>query len=198
MDMSRTINYYDEHAIDYFEKTFDVDNTLNQKMFLREVTKIGYGNPKMLDVGCGTCRDAYFFKNNGISVYPIDASTGLADIVKEKLDIDIHVMDMSDISFREEFELVWASASILHLNKVEAKQVMTKCYNALKPGGLFYISVKAKQNEEFSDRERYFSYYEKDELAEMLKDVGFTEKSFWYNCDNLGRPTIWLNFVVQK
>ena len=105
---------------------------------------------------------------------------------------------MSDISFKEEFELVWASASILHLNKVEAKQVMAKCYNALKPGGLFYISVKAKQNEEFSDGERYFSYYEKDELAEMLKDVGFTEKSFWYNCDNLGRSTIWLNFVVQK
>lgn len=196
--MSKTINYYNQHALDYFVQTFDLDNSLNQKMFMHEVKKVGYTNPKMLDIGCGACRDTFFFNNNGISVYPIDASDELAAIVKEQLDIDIHVMNMSNMSFNQEFELVWASASILHLDKEEAKSVMAKCYNALKTDGLFYISVKAKQDEEFSDGERYFSYYEKDELSAMLEDIGFTEKSFWYNCDNLGRPTIWLNFVVQK
>ena len=196
--MDKTVSYYNENALDYFEKTFGLDNSLNQKMFLHEVNKAGYNNPKMLDVGCGACRDAYFFGQNGIQVYPIDASDKLARVVKEKLEINIQVMDMSDISFTEEFELVWASASVLHLPKHEAKDVIKKCYNALKSNGLFYISVKTKQDEEFSNGERYFSYYEKDELAELLRPIGFVEKSLWYNCDSLGRPTIWLNFVVQK
>lgn len=196
--MDKTISYYNENALDYFEKTFGLDNSLNQKMFLREVSKAGYNNPKMLDVGCGACRDTYFFGQNGIQVCPIDAADELASIVKERLGINIQVMNMSDISFAEEFELVWASASILHLSKEDAKEVMVKCHNALKTNGLFYISVKARQDEDFSDGERYFSYYEKDELAEILKDIGFSEKCFWYNCDSLGRPTIWLNFVVQK
>ena len=196
--MNNTVNYYNEHALEYFNDTFSFDNSFNQWKFMNEVFAGSYEGLKMLDVGCGSCRDTVFFKNRGMDVLPIDASKELAAIIKEKLGIDVCVMDMTEISFIEEFDFIWASASVMHFDKMTTKGILSKCYQALKPGGLFYVSVKMKEDIEVSDGERYFAYYSKEEFLQMLKSVGLIEKVFWYTKDTLGRSTTWLNFIVTK
>jgi SAM-dependent methyltransferase len=104
--MNNTVNYYNQNAIEYFNRTFPFNNSFNQWKFVNEVIAGAYESPKMLDIGCGSCRDTVFFKNRGIDVLPIDASKELATIVKEKLGIDVLVMDMTEISFVEEFDFI--------------------------------------------------------------------------------------------
>ena len=70
-------------------------------------------------------------------------------------------------------------------------------FNALNPNGICSLSVKHKEgcSEEWKDddigAERYFSYWNKDELENFVKECGFTDidieqqggaRSCWLAC----------------
>lgn len=101
--------------------------------------------------------------------------------------------------FPGKYDVILCWAVLVHFTKPEAIAAMRKMYEALNSGGKLILGVKYKagHEEEWEDYQgrigakRYFTYWDKEELAETLKDIGFEEisieqhggaRSCWLNC----------------
>lgn len=190
------MNYYDRYAEKYFVETINLNLTERHDRFLSAFKK----KPRnLLDVGCGSCRDTLAFLNMGIEVLPMDNSIELAKVVHRELGIDVLVEDIRSWKSFMVFDAIWACASLLHLSRKEMIETLKNLKTNLTEDGLLYFSVKdvSFKSSESSD-DRFFEYYTREELEEILIDLGFNVVDFWINLDER-RPTLkWLNFVVSK
>jgi 2-polyprenyl-3-methyl-5-hydroxy-6-metoxy-1,4-benzoquinol methylase len=81
----------------------------------------------ILDVGCGTGRDAKYFIQQGHYLSGIDICetfiTGLQNTTLGKYIIG-DIVDPSSAVYQEKYDAVWCNAAIVHLEREEAQQVM--------------------------------------------------------------------------
>src|SRR5439155_961832 len=123
--------------------------------FLKELAP----NAHILDAGCGSGRDSKAFLDHGFIVTAIDASPQMAHAASTLTNQPCKVLSFQEMDFREEFNGIWACASILHVPKAEMPDVMKRFVTGLKPGGIFYISLKEGEGERIAEDGRFFNYY---------------------------------------
>lgn len=142
---------------------------------------------RVLDAGCGSGQKARFFQDRGFHVLGIDFSEKLLEIARHNATAsEFRLLDLRDIrTLSEEFEGVFAQASLLHIPKAEAFSVIEGMVSRLVPGGLLYIAVKAHrpgypeeeivtENDYGYDYERFFSYYTMDEMRAHADRLGLS------------------------
>lgn len=137
---------------------------------------------KILDLGCGHGRDSKWFADQGFQVTMFDLSPEMLEIAKHKVPEAIAIQgDMTDMNFEEaSFDGIWASASILHLTKPEARQVLQDCYQILKKNGVMHCTLKKGegekeiiQNKYGQETKRFFAFYVLEEAENLFKKTGF-------------------------
>ena len=142
---------------------------------------------RVLDAGCGAGQKAKFFQDRGMRVLGIDFSEKLLAIARQTSPAtDFRLLDLRHIStLSEQFEGVFAQASLLHIPRAEALSVITGMVSRLVPEGLLYIAVKAHRpgnpEEEIVterdygyDYQRFFSYYTLDEISGHVESAGLS------------------------
>ena len=76
-------------------------------------------------------------------------------------------------------EGAWAAASLLHVPKKIIPVVFSKIHSLLKEKGYLYITVKKGSGEilekdlRYGDFEKFWSYFEEDELKKLLQEAKF-------------------------
>lgn len=163
---------------------------------------------KVIDLGCGTGRDAEFFVNDGFDYLGVDSSEKMLKIAKEKVKNGYFLtMDLRNIDFSpKSFNGFWASASLLHFSKKEVPVILKSFYNLLNNDGVGFVSVKEKREidegiikeDKYGGIERFFSFYTKEELTDFLKKTGFTIIKYSYLLEEAPSNTKWLCFFVKK
>lgn len=154
----------------------------------------------MLDLGCGSGRDSAYFSSRGFQVTAVDGSEELCKRVKEHYQINAHCVRFEDISFQEEFDAIWACASLLHVSKVDIPGVLARVSAALKPGGILYASFKYGNTERVVNG-RFFNDYTEADLDTLLTSENqLSLLEYWITEDV--RPDRcgerWLNFIAKK
>lgn len=142
---------------------------------------------RVLDAGCGSGQKARFFQDRGFRVIGIDFSEKLLEIARQTASAsEFRQLDLRDIrTLPEQFDGVFAQASLLHIPKTEAFSVIEGMVSRLVPRGLLYIAVKAQRpgdpEEEIVtesdygyDYERFFSYYTMDEMRTHADRLGLS------------------------
>lgn len=160
------IRYYNENARAYFDSTVALDMGKLYGPFLKHLRP----GSKVLDAGCGSGRDSLFFKNQGFQVTAFDASKEMVKLASELLDQKVLLMSFEDLSLTEQYDGIWACASLLHVEKAKLSRVVAELAKHLKDGGVFYISFKYGR-EEYWKEGRYFNHLDEDTLKEMLQEV---------------------------
>ena len=134
----------------------------------------------IIDIGCGSGRDARVFSERGYNVTGIDFSPSMIEIAKSNAPkAAFYVMDMLSMSLDNSFDSAWANASLLHIPKIHFHNVLSKIYHILNPDGIFYISLKMGVNEgpendsRYGNLQKFFSYFKEDELKNFLIDSQF-------------------------
>lgn len=193
---NKTVDYYNDNAEEYSNKTLYLDLKEKYNKFTKGIKFGG----KILDVGCGSGRDLIAFKSLGYDVIGIDASIKLVDIAKENSKADVFHKEFHQIDWKQEFDGVWCMASLLHLQKEELISVLNKLSISMKEGASFYASFKNGNGESFDDKDRFFSYYNKQELENILIESKlFKDIKIEYAVDKLGRTdTQWLDIYAKK
>ncbi|MET0002063.1 MAG: class I SAM-dependent methyltransferase [Candidatus Thiodiazotropha sp.] len=197
VDTARTIKFYDENANDYIERTRDLDLSVQRNRFLSYLP----GNSTILDVGCGSGRDIKEFSSMGYSVVGIDASHSLIEFARKYTKEKCLELSYDDISWVEEFDGIWACASLLHVKKLEMEKLLNRLCRALKRGGVLYVSLREGEDEKVLPDGRYFSNYTSEEFFKIIES-GHCMRVIesWTTPDLSGdRPDItWLNFIVKR
>lgn len=191
-----TIDYYDNHADEFYKSTVDVRFTKVQERFMAKLQRGSY----ILDFGCGSGRDTKFFLEHGYIVDAADGSKELCRLACEYTGIDVQYMMFQELSEVDKYDGIWACSSILHLTYEELTDVMRKMATALKKDGIIYTSFKYGTFE--GERNgRYFTDMTEESFSEFLSRIDDLKvEEQWTTSDvRPGRgEEKWLNLILRK
>lgn len=194
--MNDSLQYYNQHAKEFFDNTIDVEFKEMQERFLKYLKP----GARILDFGCGSGRDTRYFLDRGFKADAIDGSEELVKIASEYTGIVVKQMYFQDLDENEAYDGIWACSSILHLTYEELEVVFVKMARALTPGGVLYTSFKYGTAE--GERNgRYFTDMTEEKMNELLNDVNaFNIMDIWVTADvRPGRAEEkWLNMILRK
>jgi len=190
-----TIDYYNKNAALFSEGASSVDVTALYSHFLPKIEK----KASILDLGCGNGRDSKYFKDAGYQVTSVDGSSELCRIAEGMIGQPVRNILFSELDYAEEFDAVWACASLLHVPKSEIHPILLKVSAALKPSGILYASFKYGNTERFSG-ERFYSDYSETDIPWLLDGTDLQCIEFWTSHDvRLDRSSDqWLNIICRK
>lgn len=189
------IKYYEENFEKYIEETFNSDMSSLYYFFEKYLNS---KTSKILDIGFGSGRDSIYFINKGYEVYSLDPVQKFCDNGKKIGLKNIFCMKAQDIYFINEFDGIWACASLLHIPSNELVDVLNRCYSALKDDGVMYCSFKYG-NYEGVRGEIFFHDLTEESLKEVLDNSDFKLIDVIVSDDvNLNRTVKWLNIILKK
>ncbi|MFW9971486.1 MAG: class I SAM-dependent methyltransferase [Candidatus Odinarchaeota archaeon] len=148
--------------------------------FCNNLPEEGY----ILDLGSGTGLPyAKLLTEKGFKILGIDISPEMIKIAKKNVpSAQFKEMSMTDLDFKEKFDGIFSSYSMLLLNPNLFKETAKKIVHALKPGGLFYLCLNAPWVEgidldkdviiEFKGRKMYSRPYSKKEILNFFIPLG--------------------------
>ncbi|MFW9999853.1 MAG: class I SAM-dependent methyltransferase [Candidatus Hermodarchaeota archaeon] len=148
--------------------------------FCENLPKKGY----ILDLGSGTGLPyAKLLTEKGFDVLGIDLSSEMIKISKKNVpSAKFKEMSMTDLNFKNEFDGIFSSYSMLLLNPKLFKETARKIVQALKTGGLFYLCLNAPWIEgididkdviiEFKGRKMYSRPYSMKEILDIFIPLG--------------------------
>jgi SAM-dependent methyltransferase len=193
----QSLDYYERNADTFFSETTGISMAEHWARFLARVPAGG----RILDAGCGSGRDAKHFLEQGYEVVAFDGSAEMARKASELLGREVLHLLFEDMQFHDEFDGVWACASLLHVPKAQLPEILQKFAVALKSGGVLYLSFKKGAGERRKDDGRFFTDLDEGSFRKLLEKVPDLQvEKVWYTNDV--RPDRaheqWLNCLVKK
>lgn len=190
-----TIEFYDAHAREFFDRTVVIDVTPAINRFLKYVPISG----SILDAGCGSGRDIKTFLELGYDVTAFDASVEMVKLATEYTKHSIESLSFADMTFEDVFDGIWCCASLVHIPSTDLPRILNNFVRALRGGGIWFLSFMYGDWEDFRG-ERFFLHQTEDSLSAYLQKAGDltilewkVEKSY----EN-GKSRDWLQCIVRK
>lgn len=194
--MKDTINYYNQNADAFVENTISVDMSAIQKRFLSAIPKYA----KILDLGCGSGRDSKFFVNLGYSVTAVDGSLELCQKAFSYIGLPVRCLLFEELDYHNEFDAIWACASLLHVEKSKMQHVLALVTTALKSDGILYVSYKYGEEQQVRNG-RLFSDYTEADISTLFPSNGQLECFDWWITGDARADRSdekWLNLLCRK
>ena len=161
-----TLQFYRSNAEAYAEREIAKHTRLAR--FLELVPP----GAKLLELGCGAGAASAEMIARGFDVDPTDGSPELAAEASRRLGRAVATLLFHDLDKVEAYDGVWANACLLHVPRGELAQVLTLIWQALKPGGYFYASFKAGEQDGRDTLDRYYNYPSPDWLRATYCSAG--------------------------
>lgn len=209
--MNSTIDFYNNNADNYYEQTASVDFSDLYERFLKYIPEGG----RIMDVGCGSGRDAGAFCRMGFRAEGLDAAEELAALAGEKQGINVTVCNMEDWITDRPYDGIWCCAVLVHLEDGQIKKFFNNLRYNLAEGGVLFVSVKARDGncDGYDSKGRYMRYFERAELRGFVEEVNgnsygavkaVSEESArlkileeWESEDGMDRAVRWLNLIIR-
>ena len=188
------IEYYNVNADEFYDKTVNADMSYWRNRFLKYIPDGG----RILDAGCGSGRDSKAFIGQGYSVVAIDASKEMCKRAADLLGQEVWQMRFDEMSFKDEFDGVWACASLLHVSENEIDDAIKRIKTSLSDNGIFYASFKYGDGMT-EKHDRSFLNYTEETIQEIMERAGFEilecEISLDIRPDRKNEK--WINVIVK-
>jgi len=204
-----TLSHYNSRAESFWQGTRDHDVSQNVDAFL---AAIGNARSKsteamsnrlsafdVLDFGCGPGRDLLTFKDKGHKPTGLDGSKEFCEMAHEYSKCPVLHQQFLNIDLPlSSYDGIYANASMFHVPSQELHSVLSKCNQALKPGGILFTSNPRGSGEGWQG-ERYGNYMEYEQSKACLEQAGFSIVHHYYRPEGLPRDEqSWLAIVSQK
>lgn len=170
------------------------------------IALVGQG-ARVLDVGCGGGTKSRYLLDHGLRVHGIDFSDKMIEICQqENPDGEFTMLDMRDVaSLGQTYDGIFSQASLLHIPKKDVPSVITQLTKALRPGGYFYVAVKALSDSGIEEEEkverdygysyaRFFSYFSAAEIKQYFEQAKLTVVFE----DAAKENSTWIQIIGQK
>jgi hypothetical protein len=110
------------------------------------------------------------------------------------------VLRFEHIDFREQFDGIWACASLLHVPRSQMDDVFHRLCLSLKPGGVWFMSFKEGDGERIAGDGRVFSDYTWPALRALLHRLsGLQIVNLCRSIEHRAEGEVaWVNSLVRK
>ena len=239
-DLLANLQYYESNVEVYAARFDGFDLSELREHFTKRVNESlkpqsnGSVNaaPLLLDAGCGTGRDTAAFIQSGFQVTAFDISpamvrlcnrrirgeqkSGIAEVAARANQSACLELSFDELNYRNHFDCIWASASLLHVPKAEFSKTVQRLVQALKPRGILFMSFKYGNGEAEFDS-RHYSYFTPSDLRAFLANVQHARvgevwmsdkngkrisklRAWWKSSGHReGESTgLWVNVLVEK
>ena len=163
---------------------------------------------RILELGCGSGRDAeYIISKVGKDNYVgMDASVELVKLCQKKVPQGtFHVKDMRNLEnvspvglADETYGIILCFASVLHLKREELADLINKCHNILKTGGILYIGTKHGEYREENIKnlgdDKYYYFYKPEDIEKLCPYKFFV---VYKNVQDI-RGQSWFEIALRK
>ena len=155
---------------------------------------------RVVEIGCGDGRDAEGIVARVDSYQGFDPSTELLKLARDKVPRGSFVLaDALSYDYPTELDVVFAFASLLHVNRTDLAIVFARVEQSLRPGGIFYVSLKERAEyiaETKTDQhgERMFYYYN----PTILRQMAGTSLTVAYESRQIIGHTDWFTTAFKK
>ncbi|WP_237152132.1 methyltransferase domain-containing protein [Oryzibacter oryziterrae] len=156
--LDTTLSFYCANAAHYAADG-DVPNP-RLHAFLNRCPRRG----RILELGSGGGVDAAAILQAGFELDAKDGSSELAAIASHRIGQPVHTMLFGELAPVEEYDGIYACASLTHAPRCELGDILTKVHTALMRGGLVWASFKAGTAEGQDLLGRTYNYLSRDEL----------------------------------
>ncbi len=199
-----TLKYYNENGKN-IAKRYETAKVSN----LHKALKHSFKQPaRLLELGCGSGRDAAFMTNYGFHVVAVDGAASMIEsalIHHPELSGHLHTIQLpAGLSDKlGVFDGIFSIATLMHLSRADIEHLLIKIKSLLCSHGKFFFSVPIQRDDirqnEFDEKGRRFTTMTKKEWLDICKKHGFKAIKSTTTKDGLGRPgIIWMNCLTEK
>lgn len=193
-----TLQSYEGNAQAYVAGTpQDVSGAVRD--WLDEAVSELSSDARILEFGSAFGRDAAYLQGLGYKVECSDAADAFVVLLQKK-GFNARTLNAITDDIAGPYELILANAVLLHFNRQETADVLAKVFAALSDGGKFAFTLKQGVGESWSDEKlnapRYFCYWTKEQIAELLSGAGY--ENLYINAGTGARDVKWLHIIACK
>ena len=186
-----TIDVYNKNAAEYANLNIDKVSLNAYRDFSNALPKNGL----ILDYGCGPGYFAKKFLADGFKVDAFDASKKMIEIASLETQVNWSVANFKSFHAAKQYDGVWANFSLLHAPKKEIPQLIQTIFKSLNPHGLFSLGLKLGTGERRDKIGRQYSYFEEQEIRNILLNEGFFPISHYLG-EAIGLDGESANFII--
>ncbi len=189
-------NYYNEHAKEFYEGSINAD----MSELINKFTSYLQPGAHILDAGSGVGRDTKTFLEIGFKVSAFDASEVMVKMSTEYTGVLTRLLKFEEMDYENEFDGIWACASLLHVKKEDMEIVFSKLSKALKQNGILFVSYKDR-DEDYEKDGRNFSCFTNDEFdifTQKFEDFKILSKFTTFDVRPNRINEKWLNAILKK
>ena len=174
-----TLDYYNQHAEDFWEGTRNHDVSQNIAAMLQYIE--GERRFTILDFGCGPGRDLKVFTELGHIAIGLEGAAHLAAMARAYSGCEVWQQDFLKLDLPENyFDGVFANASLFQVPSQELPRVLLELRACLKRGGVLFSSNPHGHNEEGWSHGRYGAYHDLETWRRFVSSTGFVELTHYY------------------
>ena len=151
----------DEDTLQFYRQNAEVyagREITSRQVRIKRFLAVLPSDARILELGCGAGADTALMLEAGFDVHATDGSPELAAEASRRLGRPVGTLLFHDLDEVGAYDGVWANACLLHVPRPDLAQVLTLIWRALKPGGHFYASFKAGEEDGRDTLNRYYNY----------------------------------------
>ncbi len=200
----RTINYYEQNAAELSRRY----ETTALDTFHRLLQQTCQPGARLLEIGCGSGRDAARAVAAGFKVTALDGAENLlreaARLHPELSDSLHHLLLPAKFPFSDEsFDGFFSVACLMHFRDDEIRKIISEAARVTVAGGSGLVSVPAGRSDidagGLDQHGRVFNVMPADDWISLFHQHGFSAEPGPIETDSLGRPGIsWITFILKK
>ncbi|ARE41008.1 Methyltransferase [Rhodovulum sp. P5] len=167
---AQTLAVYAEKAADYSEIHHGSATANRLAGFIAALPAGGTA----LDLGCGPGWGAAAMREAGLVVTAMDASPEMADVARDRYGLTVTVATFDALTAKDAFDGIWAHYSLLHAPRTALPRHLSAIRNALRPGGLFAVTMKLGEGEGRDLLGRFYTYVSVSDQRGLVTQAGLT------------------------
>lgn len=196
-----TVASYEDIALEYAASTRGTPSGAEEAALRRLVAGVPEAG-LVLELGSGPGWDADFVESLGRRVRRTDATAAFCDFQAARghqvQRLDAVVDDYTDDEF-EAYDGVMALCLLLHIERADIDRVLRKVAAALRPGGVFLVSVREGVGEVWehgdSGNRYHVTFWQPAAFEERLRAAGL--RATW-SARSLYGDEAWLTVVAER
>lgn len=178
---------------------------------LEELIKTNFSSlpkhSKIFEIGSGDGSNSKFIESLGFEVTASDTADSFIEATKNKGLKTIKFNAIED-DFKEKYSGVFCWRVFVHFTKEDAIKIIQKVYNNLEEGGIFIFNAINRETKTIDNEwvdfegeyhmgiERYYSYFKKEDLDNIISKTKFKIKDF--HTEGGDSNNKWLVYVLKK